>query len=150
VGSVVGGIWFGTRHFAAPLPTQWAWTMGAVAVNMTALVLAPTVPVMAVTLLIGGLTLAPALTVENALVARIAPRGTVNEAYTWVATISSAGAAGGAALAGVVLDSRGGTTAAFLLSAAATVLAATAAALPGSALRRHDAVTDAAPLPTRR
>jgi hypothetical protein len=140
VGSVVGGVWFGTRHFTVPLPVQWGWTMGAVAVNMTALVFAPTVPIMAVTLLVGGLTLAPALIVENALVARIAPVGTVNEAYTWVATTSSSGAAAGAALAGVVLDSRAGTTGGFLLAAAATALAAGAAALPGSSLRRHGAV----------
>lgn len=145
VGSIVGGVWFGTRHFTASLPTQWAWTMGAVAVNMAALVLAPTIPVMAVTLLVGGLTLAPALTVENALVARVAPPGTVNEAYTWVATISSAGAAAGAAAAGVVLDGRGGTTAAFLLSAAATALAAGVAARPGSSLRRHDVLAPAVP-----
>ena len=139
VGSIAGGVWFGTRHFTASLPTQWGWTMGAVALNMAALVLAPTVTVMAVTLLIGGLTLAPALTVENALVARVAPPGTVNEAYTWVATISSAGAAGGAAIAGVLLDGRGGTTAAFLASAVVTGLAAAVAARPGGALRRHDA-----------
>jgi predicted MFS family arabinose efflux permease len=140
VGSVVGGVWFGTRHFAAPLPTQWGWTMTAVAVNMSALLLAPSVPVMAVLLLVGGLTLAPALIVENALIARIAPLGMVNEAYTWVATIGSGGSAAGAAVAGLVLDSPGGTTAAFALGAAATALAAVAAGLPGSALRRHEAV----------
>jgi predicted MFS family arabinose efflux permease len=142
VGSVVGGIWFGTRRFRASLPTQWGWTMAAVAVNMTALVLAPTVGVMAVILLIGGLTLAPALTVENSLVARIAPRGMVNEAYTWVATIASAASAAGAAIAGVVVDSAGGTTAAFLLAAAATGAAAVAAARPRNSLRRHEAVVE--------
>jgi MFS family permease len=126
VGSVIGGVWFGTRRITASLPRQWGWTMTAVAVNMGALVLAPTVPVMAVLLLVGGLTLAPALIVENALVARIAPVGMVNEAYTWVATIASGGSAAGAAVAGVVLDSRGGTTAAFLLGLVATALAAAA------------------------
>jgi hypothetical protein len=150
VGSIVGGVWFGTRHFAASLPTQWGWTMGAVALNMAALVLVPTVPVMAVTLLVGGLTLAPALTVENALVARVAPPGTVNEAYTWVATISSAGAAGGAAIAGVLLDGRGGTTAAFGVGAVATGLAAVCAAMPNTVLRRRDALAHppAVPVPS--
>jgi predicted MFS family arabinose efflux permease len=140
IGSVAGGVWFGTRQFRAPLPTQWGWTMAAAAVNMTALLFAPSVPVMAALLLVGGLTLAPALIVENALVARIAPLGMVNEAYTWVATIASGGSAAGAAVAGVVLDSRGGTTAAFALGALATGLAALAAGMPGSALRRHEAV----------
>jgi predicted MFS family arabinose efflux permease len=140
VGSVIGGVWFGTRHFTVPLTTQWGWTMGAVAVNMAALVLAPSVPVLAVTLLVGGLTLAPALIVETTLIARTTPVGTVNEAYTWVGTISSAAAAAGAAAAGVVVDSRAGTTGAFVLGALTTALAAGAAARPGTSLRRHEAV----------
>jgi predicted MFS family arabinose efflux permease len=140
IGSVTGGVWFGTRQFTAPLPTQWGATMGAAAVMMAVLLLAPSVPVMAVLLLVGGLTLAPALIVENALVARVAPVGMVNEAYTWVATVASGGSAAGAAVAGVVVDSRGGTGAAFAVGAAATGLAALAAGKRRSALRRHEAV----------
>jgi hypothetical protein len=139
-GSVVGGIWFGSRSFGAPLPTQWAWTMGAVAVSTVTFVFAPTVAVLGAMMLVGGLTLAPALIVENTIVARIAPVGMVNEAYTWVATLAAGGSAAGAAAAGLVLDTRGGTTAGFLLAAAATGLGAVAAAIPRSALRRHDAV----------
>jgi MFS family permease len=140
VGSVVGGIWFGSRHFGAPLPTQWAWTMAAVAVSTATFVFAPTVGVLGVMMLVGGLTLAPALIVENTIVARIAPVGMINEAYTWVATLAAGGSAAGAAAAGLVLDTRWGTTAGFLLAATATGLGAVATAMPRNALRRHDAV----------
>ena len=139
-GSVIGGVWFGSRHFRAALPTQWGVTMGAVAGSTAFFVFAPTVEVLAVTMLIGGLTLAPALIVENSLVARIAPLGMVNEAYTWVATIASGGSAAGAAIAGVLLDSGGGTTAAFLMGAVVVGAGAVAASLPRSSLRRHHAV----------
>ena len=40
-----------------------------------------------VALVIGGATIAPALTVENTLVGRIAPAAMLNEAYTWVVTV---------------------------------------------------------------
>lgn len=135
VGSVVGGVWFGTRRFAAPLTTQWAVTLGAVAAGMTLLVAVRTVPLMAVVLVLGGLTLAPALTVENALVARIAPTGMVNEAYTWVATIAFAASAAGAAVAGVAVDRPGGVAVAFAVAAISTALSATAASWPRTKLR---------------
>ena len=41
--------------------------------------------------MIGGATIAPALTVENTLVGRIAPAAMLNEAYTWVVTVSVGG-----------------------------------------------------------
>ncbi len=136
VGSVLGGVWFGTRRFAMPLPTQWAITLAAVAVGMAVLAIVPNVPVMVVALLLGGCTLAPALTVENALVAKIAPDGMVNEAYTWVATIAFAASAAGAAVAGVTVELPGGVPAAFAVAAVSTALSAAMAAWPRTALRR--------------
>ena len=138
VGSVIGGVWFGTRRFAAPLPSQWAATLSLVAVGMAVLIVVPSVPLMVLALLLGGLTLAPALTVENALVARIAPAGMVNEAYTWVATIAFAASAAGAAVAGIAVDRPGGVSFAFALAAASTAVAAGAAAWPRSSLRRAE------------
>jgi MFS family permease len=136
VGSVTGGLWFGTRQFRPSLPTQWAYTLGAVATGLAVLAVVPNAGLMAVALLVGGMTLAPALTVENALVSRIAPAGMVNEAYTWVATVVFASSAAGAAVAGVLVDRAGGIALAFTLAAATTSIGALVAALPGSGLRR--------------
>ncbi|MFB9320316.1 MFS transporter [Cryptosporangium minutisporangium] len=136
VGSVTGGLWYGTRQFRRSLPTQWAVALGAVAAGLATLALVPSAGVMAVALLVGGLTLAPALTVENALVSRIAPAGMVNEAYTWVATVVFAASAAGAAVAGVLVEQESGVALAFTLAALTTGAGAVAAALPRSALRR--------------
>jgi MFS family permease len=140
VGSVAGGVWFGTRRFAVPLPTQWAVALFAVAAGMAVLAVVPSVPVMVVALLLGGCTLAPALTVENALVARIAPPGMVNEAYTWVATIAFAASAVGAAVAGVTVDLPGGVPVAFGVAGVSTAFGAAVAAWPRTALRRAEQV----------
>ncbi len=139
VGSVTGGLWFGTRQFRASLPTQWGATLGAVAVGMAALALVPNAALMAVALLLSGLTLAPALTVENALVAAIAPHRMINEAYTWVVTISFVGSGLGSAVAGVLVDRAGGVGWAFALAGVATAAGAVVATLPGNPLRRATA-----------
>ncbi|SHN47404.1 MFS transporter [Cryptosporangium aurantiacum] len=136
VGSVTGGLWYGTRQFRRSLPTQWAVSLGAVAAGLATLALVPSAGVMAVALLVGGLTLAPALTVENALVSRIAPAGMVNEAYTWVATVVFATSAAGAAVAGVLVEQESGVAIAFTLAALTTGAGAVAAAVPRTALRR--------------
>ncbi|TQS45029.1 MFS transporter [Cryptosporangium phraense] len=136
VGSVTGGLWYGTRQFRRSLPTQWALALGAVAAGLATLALVPSAGLMAVALLVGGLCLAPALTVENALVSRIAPAGMVNEAYTWVATVVFAASAAGAAVAGVLVEQESGVALAFTLAALTTAAGAVAAAIPRSALRR--------------
>lgn len=136
VGSVTGGLWYGTRQFRQSLPTQWALALGAVAAGLATLALAPSAGFMAVALLVGGLCLAPALTVENALVSRIAPAGMVNEAYTWVATVVFAASAAGAAVAGVLVERESGVAIAFTLAALTTAAGAVAAAVPRNALRR--------------
>ncbi|MEA2424473.1 MAG: hypothetical protein QOH13_883 [Thermoleophilaceae bacterium] len=136
VGSVTGGLWFGTRHFTAPLPTQWAVTLSLLSVGMGLLTVAWSIPALTVAMLLSGLTLAPSLTVENALVARIAPAGMVNEAYTWLVTVAVALAALGSSAAGLIVDQPGGVRWAFALAAMSTAFAAGAAALPSSPLRR--------------
>ncbi len=136
VGSIVGGLWFGTRQFAASLPAQWAAALGAVAAGMAVLAVVPNVPLMAVALVVAGSAIAPALTVENTLVARITPAGMTNEAYTWVGMVAFAGSAAGAAVAGVVVDRPGGVLIAFALAATSTALSALGAYWPRSSLRR--------------
>ncbi|GAA0229176.1 MFS transporter [Cryptosporangium japonicum] len=136
VGSVTGGLWYGTRQFRRSLPTQWAVALGAVAAGLATMALVPTAGFMAVVLVVAGLTLAPALTVENTLVSRIAPAGMVNEAYTWVATVVFAASAAGAAVAGVLVERESGVALAFTLAALTTAAGAIAAAVPRNALRR--------------
>ena len=62
---------------------------------------------MIVLMLVTGCFLAPALTVTFVLVGDLAPAGTVTEAFAWLITLFTTGAAVGSAVTGVVLDHAG-------------------------------------------
>lgn len=72
---------------------------------------------------LAGLSLPAVLTCGFALVERLAPAGTVTEAFTWLVTAFGIGNAVGAALSGTLVD-RYGPVAAFLAGAATAILAA--------------------------
>jgi MFS family permease len=138
VGSAVGGIWFGTRRPAMALPRQFAWLLSAVAGSFLVLAFMPTPLSLGAALVIGGATIAPALTVENSLVGRIAPAAMLNEAYTWVVTVSVAGSAAGGAVAGTIVDQRGGLPWAFAFASGVLAVAALMAAIPAGPMARAD------------
>ncbi len=139
IGSAVGGIWFGTRRPAMALTRQFAWLLGAVAVSFAVLAVMPNPVALGIALVIGGATIAPALTVENNLVGRIAPGSMLGEAYTWIVTVSVAASAGGGAVAGVIVDQPGGVPWAFLFAAAMVAVASLVAAVPSGPIARADA-----------
>lgn len=144
VGSILGGIWFGARHRIAPLPTQWTYALIAASCGLVALSLAPTVPAIALLLLVSGGTLAPTLIIENNLVAAVTPPAVLNEAYSWTGTITIASAGAGQVAAGFAVSHTGSPASVFLLAAAAPALAAAVAAWPNSALRRAEAAAQEA------
>lgn len=138
VGSAIGGVWFGTRRPAMALPRQFAWLLAAVSMSFLVLAFMPEPLYLGAALVIGGATIAPALTVENNLVGRIAPAGMLNEAYTWIVTVSVAGSAAGGALAGVIVDQPGGLPWSFAFAAAVLLVAAAVAAVPDGSMARAD------------
>lgn len=138
VGSAIGGIWFGTRRPAMALSRQFAWLLAGVALSFLVLAVMPNPLALGIALVVGGATIAPALTVENNLVGRIAPAGMLNEAYTWVVTVSVAGSAAGGAVAGAIVDQPGGLPWAFVFAAVVLVAAAVVAAVPTGPMARAD------------
>ena len=138
VGSAIGGILFGTRRPAMALPRQFAWLLGAVAASFLVLCVMPNPTALGVALVIGGATIAPALTVETSLVGRIAPASMLNEAYTWTVTVSVAGSAAGGAVAGMIVDQPGGLPWAFVFAAGVLTVAALVAAVPAGPMARAD------------
>nr|WP_240939970.1 MFS transporter [Planosporangium flavigriseum] len=139
VGSALGGVWFGTRQVSAALSRQLAWLLAAVAASLAVYSVMPTPVWLGVALVVGGATVAPALTVENSLVGRIVPNGMMNEAYTWVVTTSVAASSVGSSLSGVIVDRPGGVPWAFLLASAAVAGSAVIAGRRRGALGRADA-----------
>jgi MFS family permease len=137
VGSAVAGIWYGTRPAAGNAVRQLARLLGAVAASYLVFAVMPNPAALGIALVIGGAAIAPALILENNLVGRIVPTGMLNEAYTWVVTVSvSAGAVGGA-LAGVLTD-HVGVPWAFLSGAISVAVAAGLVARPGGPLARAE------------
>lgn len=138
IGSAVGGIWFGTRTPAMAMSRQLAWFLAAVGASFLALAVMPNPTALAVALVIGGAAIAPALTVENHLVGRIAPPAMLSEAFTWVTTVSVSGSAAGGAIAGAIVDRPGGLPRAFVLVAVVLGAAALIVAVPAGPVARAD------------
>jgi len=93
-------------------------------VGYAPLLLTPSSVVLMVPLaILCGLCLPPFLAATFMTVDRIAPAGTAAEAFAWVATAFSVGAALGAAIDGMILDAAGSVWAGFVLSPAVILLA---------------------------
>jgi MFS family permease len=136
LGSVVGGVWFGTRKFAISLPAQLRWALLAVAVGMTPLAFAAEPWILGGLLFLGGSAIAPTMTVQNGLVADLAPAGTTTEAFTWFTTVAFGFSALGSAAGGLVVDRPSGVPAAFALAALSALLAWAVVTVPGTGLTR--------------
>ncbi|SCG35223.1 MFS transporter [Micromonospora halophytica] len=139
VGSAAGGFWFGVRKPSANMARQFSWLLGAVAGSFALFAVMPTPLALGVALVVGGATIAPALTLENTLVGRIAPASMLNEAYTWVVTMSVAASAAGGAVAGLIVDQAGGVPWAFLFAGAAVAVGAAVAGMPAGPVARAEA-----------
>jgi MFS family permease len=127
-GSVLGGIWYGSRPRSAPLPRQFAALLAALAVGYASLALMPNPVAFAVALFLGGGLVAPALTVESAVVGVVTTADVRTEAYTWVVTVEVAATAVGIQASGLIVDLPGGLPWAFVPASVAVALAALVAA----------------------
>jgi len=95
-------------------------------------------------MVLAGLGIAPAIACLYLLVDRLAPAGTVTEAFTWVTTAFATGFAVGNALGGTLVQ-QVGIDAAFLIAAGGVAAAALLARL-----RRHALAAPPAGMPETR
>ncbi len=140
-GSLVGGWFFGSRRWGAALPWQLVALLGLVAAGTLLPLLATVTWTLAVLLFVAGLAIAPAIAVQLAVMAEVAPERSRTEAFTWASTANFIGIAGGSALAGWSVEVWG-YRAAIVVSAAlagVTILLAVAGR-HGLGLPRIDAV----------
>jgi predicted MFS family arabinose efflux permease len=91
---------------------------------------------MGLVLFLGGSAIAPVITVQNGLVADLAPTGSLTEAFTWLTTVTYTAVAAGTAIGGALVDHSGGVPAALGLATATAVLgwlvvSVTGVGLPG-------------------
>ncbi|HZO59514.1 MAG TPA: MFS transporter [Solirubrobacterales bacterium] len=125
-GSMLGGVWYGSRSLSAHLSTQMICFAAVFGAALLPLAFAGSIVVMLVLMALAGFFVAPWAATSAALVGRLAPEGAVTEAYTWEMTAVVAGFALGGVLSGVLVESAGVREA--LLAAAAAAAASIAIA----------------------
>jgi len=122
VGSVCGGLTYGSRGWHPPLGRQFTITLAIMGIGIAPLATLASPPLFTAFAVATGLAMAPALTIQSMLVARIAIPEHATEAFTWSSTGLLAGVGIGLAWGGMLLES--GTSALVLAAGAATALAA--------------------------
>jgi MFS family permease len=137
LGSMAGGLAFGSRASDRGPERRMIGLLALVMAGIALLSVAAGVVQLAAGMLLAGLGIAPAIACLYLLVDRLAPTGTVTEAFTWVTTAFAAGFAAGNALGGSLVH-RVGTDRAFLVAACGVAAAALLARLrrPALAVRR--------------
>lgn len=111
-GSAIGGLLYGVYGARlGALHRGYLLLALTVAPLMALLAVAPAVGAVAALALLSGSVIAPLTAAENLLVDRLAPPGTLTEAFTWVITAVVVGVAAGNATAGAVVDAASWRTA---------------------------------------
>jgi MFS family permease len=145
-GSLLGGIAATRLGGGARRGRGLTLLLAALALSHGALILTTgSAPAIAAVIVLAGATIAPTVASIYAMVDRAAPAGARTEAFSWLLTASSSGAALGAAVAGVLAQSAG-APAAFAFAGAAGGLAVLIAAL-GSRSLDNVAPTQACVMP---
>jgi MFS family permease len=138
LGSIVGGLVYGSVHPRAAASRQLPVLVVAVGVGAALPVLAPGVVLLALLLALSGSTIAPFSACNSVLLGGAAPPGTVTEAFAWNGSMIFGGAAAGTALGGVLVDAHG-ARAAFVATAVSGVLTIGSSLAGLRALRHHPA-----------
>jgi MFS family permease len=139
-GSLLGGLWIGTRAPAQRLGRRFALLLGALALALTPPLFAPSLPLMCVFMLVAGLPIAPAFAASYGLVGSLAVPGTTTEAFAWLTTAIVTGVALGTSAGGVAVEHLG-LTGALALAAPCVGVAALAAVV------RHASLVSPEPVP---
>jgi MFS family permease len=104
VGSALGGLGYGSRHWVSPIGSRWLVGMALLAVAAGMPPFATGTAFLAVAGLIGGLAIAPTLINLNTLMQNLVPASRLTEGLTWVSTCLGMGAAMGSTIAGQLID----------------------------------------------
>jgi MFS family permease len=133
VGSMAGGLAFGSRASERGPERRMIGLLALVVAGIALLAVAAGLVQLAAGMVLAGLGIAPAIACLYLLVDRLAPTGTVTEAFTWVTTAFATGFAAGNALGGSLVH-RVGTQGSFLAAAGGVAAAALLARLRRGAL----------------
>jgi MFS family permease len=118
IGSFVLGLVLGALNLRTPLQKQLLIAVSVLAVTALPLLIADTVPFLALAVFVSGIAISPTFITAFGLIERRVPESMLTEGVTWVTTGIGIGMALGAFLAGWVVDNFGAQNG-FWLSVAA-------------------------------
>jgi MFS family permease len=124
-GSAVGGVWYGSRTWRAPLHRRFAITLCLVVAGTATFWAIPGLAVLAVVIFFCGFGISPTLIAGFSLIDAQAAAGRRTEGLTWVTSAISVGVAVGSAVAGHLVDLGGARWGYWFAAACGTGAAAT-------------------------
>ncbi len=133
-GSMVSGLWFGSRRWRVSLRGRFVWSLGVFVVGLLPIMFIGDARIMAVALFVAGLAISPTLITGFSLTERLVPSSLLTEGMAWISTSIGLGVAMGAWAGGRLTETFGASSAyGFSLVCA---LVAVVVGLAGSGLLR--------------
>ncbi|MDR8410937.1 MFS transporter [Nonomuraea sp. 3-1Str] len=141
-GSMVSGLWFGSRHWRISLRGRFLRALVVFVAGLTPIMFIGDTFVMAGALFLAGLAISPTLITGFSLTERLVPPSLLTEGMAWISTSIGFGVALGA-WAGGRLTEAVGASSAYVLPLAAAALAAVVGAGGSGLLRLPEAASPA-------
>lgn len=107
LGSAIGGLWYGSRHWTAPLERRFVITLAITVAGVGTFWVQPSLLTLDLSMLVAGLTISPTLIAGFALTERQARDSRRTEAMTWLSSAIAVGVAIGSAASGHLVDAAG-------------------------------------------
>jgi MFS family permease len=126
LGSLLAGLVSGAISWKRGPLVRLRWGALGMALAMLPLAFVPSIPVMGVVLLVGGLAISPTLIAAMSLAEQVLPPARLTEGMAFIQTGLAAGLAPGAAVAGVLIDEHGASPAYWVCAAGGLVVLAAA------------------------
>lgn len=136
VGSLLGGLWFGTRRWKASLPRQAQLAIGFMALAIIPGLIEYSIAVSIAAAFVAGVAIAPSLITQFSLAERLVASDRITEGITWAMSGITLGFAAGSALSGALIDAWG-VRAGFAVALGGAVIAFVLAWAFRSHLERH-------------
>src|SRR5262244_985126 len=107
LGSAIGGLWYGSRHWRAPLERRFLLTLVLTVAGVATFWTQPSLISLDAGVLVAGLTISPTLIAGYGLIERQAPGTRRTEAMTWLSSSIAVGVATGSSICGRIIDTAG-------------------------------------------
>ncbi|MFD1537975.1 MFS transporter [Nonomuraea guangzhouensis] len=122
-GSMMSGLWFGSRHWRLSLRRRFVRALGLLVVGLLPIMFIGDARIMAFGLFLAGLSISPTLITGFSLTERLVPPAVLTEGLAWISTSIGFGVAIGAWAGGRLTEAFGASNAyGFTLAAAAVAV----------------------------